>query len=140
MSTTNTRQAPTTSRVWTGWVQFAGVILLVNGIFSVVQGLAAIIGPNTYYAVVEGDLFLFDVTVWGWFNLILGALLIATAFGLFAGASWARTTAIVLVVLSAVIQMLLVPAQPWWALIVIAIDVTIIYALVARGDEIRDGR
>ena len=139
MSTVQPRRAPT-SRAWGGWVQFAGVILLVNGIFSVVQGLAAIIGPDTYYAVVEGDLLLLNVMGWGWFNLILGALLIATAFGLFAEAAWACTTAIVLAVISSVIQMLLIPAQPWWALIVIAIDITIIYALVARGDEIRDRR
>jgi hypothetical protein len=139
MSTAQQRQA-SPSRVWYGWVQFAGVILLVNGIFSVVQGLAAIIGPDTYYAVVKGDLLLLNVMGWGWINLILGALLIATAFGLFAEAAWARTTAIVLAVISSVIQMLLIPAQPWWALIVIAIDITIIYALVARGDEIRDRR
>lgn len=139
MSTDNARRAPT-SRVWSGWVQFAGVILLLNGIFSVIQGLAAIIGPSTYFTVVDGDLFLLDVSGWGWFNLILGALLVAAAFGLFAGASWARITAVVLAVISSIIQMLLIPAQPWWALIVIAINITIIYALVARGAEIREGR
>lgn len=137
MSTASTSQ-PT--RVWAGWVRFAGVILLVNGIFSGIQGLAALIGPDTYYAVVSGDLFLFNVAGWGWFNLAIGVLLIATAIGLFTEAGWARVTAIVLAVISSVIQLLLVPVQPWWALIVIAINITVIYALVARGDEIREGR
>ncbi|WP_442860493.1 DUF7144 family membrane protein [Arthrobacter sp. zg-Y820] len=30
---------------------------------------------------------------------------------------------------------MLVPVQPWWSLIVIAIDVLILYALVAHGSE-----
>jgi hypothetical protein len=139
MSTAKAQHRPR-SGAWAGWVRFAGVILLVNGIFSVLQGLVAVIGPDTYYAVVEGELFLFNVAGWGWFNLLLGILLIATAFGLFAEQNWARITAIVLAVISAVVQMLLVPVQPWWAVIVIAIDMTIIYALVARGDELRESR
>jgi hypothetical protein len=133
-SDSQNRDVPTRAA---GWVQFAGVILLVNGIFSAVQGLAAILKADTYYAVVEGDLWLFDITGWGWFNLFLGALQIATAFGLFAEAGWARVVAIVLGVISSIVQMILLPLQPWWALIVIAINITIIYALVVRGDELR---
>lgn len=132
-----TRAKPT---VWAGWVQFAAVILLLNGLFSVVQGLVAVIGPSTYFTVVEGSVFLFDASGWGWWNLIIGALLILTSIALFREASWARVVAIVLAVISAVVQMMVLPSQPWWALIVIAIDVTIIYALVARGAEIKTAR
>lgn len=135
MSTANSTHA--TSSGWTGWVRFAGVILLVNGIFSGIQGLVALIGPNTYYAVSQGSLFVFDATGWGWWNLIIGVLLIVTAFALFAAATWARVAAVVLSIFSAVVQLLLVPAQPWWSFIVIAIDVLIIYALIAHGDEYR---
>ena len=123
-----------------GWVQFAGVILIVNGIFSAIQGFAAIVEADIYYAVVSGDLWLFDLTGWGWFNLILGALQIATAFGLFAEAGWARVVAIILVVISSIVQLILMPLQPWWALIVIAINVIIIYSLIVRGHELRGDR
>ena len=123
-----------------GWIRFAAVILLINGIFSALQGLVALVGPDTYYAVVEGDLFLFNLEGWAWFNLLLGALLIATAFGLFAEAGWARITAIVLAILSSIVQMLLLPLQPWWALIVIVINLMIIHALVVRGEEARERR
>lgn len=134
MSTVNsTPHAPSSG--WTGWARFAGVILLVNGIFSGVQGLVALIGPNTYYAVTQGSLFVFDATGWGWWNLIIGVFLIATAFALFAGATWARIAAVILAIFSAVVQLLLIPAQPWWSVIVISIDVLIIYALIAHGAE-----
>jgi len=128
------------STKWAGMGLFAGVILLVSGIFSALQGLVALIGPNTYYAVSGGGLFLFDVTGWGWSNIIVGVLLALTGVALFAGATWARVVAIVLAVLSAVVQLMLIPAQPWWALLVIAMDVLIIYALTAHGDELRAER
>lgn len=134
MSTVN---QPVSSSGWTDWIRFAGVILLVNGIFSVVQALIALIGSDTYYAVVEGTLFLFDVTGWGWWNLFIGAFLILTAFGLFASATWARVVGVILAVLSALVQLMLVPVQPWWSMIVIAIDVLVLYALVAHGGERR---
>jgi hypothetical protein len=125
---------------WTGWVVFAGVILLTSGIFSVVQALVALIGPDAYYVVAGGSLFLFDVAGWGWWNLIIGALMIIVGLALFAGQTWARIVAVVLAILSAVGQLLLIPAQPWWSLIIIAIDVLIIYALIVHGREMREER
>lgn len=121
---------------WTGWIVFAGVILMVSGIFSAVQGLVAVIGPDAYYVLSSGSLWLLDVSGWGWWNLIIGILLILTALALFAGQTWARVVAIVLVIISAVGQLLLVPAQPWWSLILIGIDVLILYALIVHGREL----
>ncbi|MGC5171383.1 DUF7144 family membrane protein [Micromonospora sp. DT81.3] len=123
---------------WVGWGIFAGVILLVSGFFSVIQGIVALVGPDTYFALAGGSLFLFDVQGWGWWNIILGALLVLTGAALLAGQTWARVIAVILAVLSAVIQLLLIPAQPWWSFIVIAIDVLIIYALTVHGREMRE--
>lgn len=123
---------------WVGWGIFAAVILLVSGIFSVVQGLVAVIGPNAYFAVVDGTLFLLDVAGWGWWNIIIGAGLILTSVALFSGQTWARVVAVILAILSAVGQLMLIPVQPWWAMIVIAVDILVIYALTAHGEELRD--
>lgn len=123
---------------WTGWVVFAGVILLISGIFNAVQGLVALIGPNSYYVATEESLWIFDVNGWGWWNLIVGVLLMLTAFALFAGQTWARIVAVILVILNAIGQLLLVPAQPWWSFILIAIDVLVVYALIVHGRELRE--
>jgi hypothetical protein len=56
---------------------------------------------------------------------------------LLAGATWARAVAVVLAALSAIGQLFLIPAQPWWSVIIIAIDVLIIYAVTAHGREVR---
>ena len=140
MSTANSTRSSTTS-AWSGWVTFAAVFLLVSGIFSVIQGLVALIGPNTYYVLTGGgDLWLFDVAGWGWWNLIVGALLVLTGLALFTRATWARVVAVILAIISAVVQMLLVPAQPWWSFMVIALDMVVIYALIAHGDEMAEPR
>jgi hypothetical protein len=123
---------------WTGWVIFAGVILLISGIFSIVQGIVAVVGPNSYYVVTEGSLFLFDVAGWGWWNIIIGVLLSLTAVALMAGQTWARVVAVILVIISAIGQLLLIPAQPWWSIIVIAIEILVIYALIVHGRELRE--
>ena len=60
---------PVASTGWTGWVSFAGVILIINGVFSGLQGLVALTGPDTYYMATQGTLFLFDAKGWGWWNL-----------------------------------------------------------------------
>ena len=136
MSTVKSNTPRTTG--WVAWGWFAAIVLLIAGTFSAIQGLVAIIGPSTYYVATEGQLVVFDVTGWGWWNLIVGILLILTGIALFAGQTWARVVAIILAALSAIGQMLLLPAQPWWAIIVIAIDILVIYALTAHGHEFRN--
>ena len=121
---------------WVGWIGFAGIILILNGIFSAVQGMVALIGPNSYYVVGEDGLFLFNVAGWGWWNILVGLLLVFTGIALFVGATWARVVAIILAALSAIGQLLLVPAQPWWSILVIAINILVIYAISAHGREV----
>ena len=123
---------------WTGWVVFAGVILVTNGFFNILQGIMAVIGPDTYYAAGAGSLWLLDVNGWGWWNIIIGALIALTGAALLGGQTWARVVAVILAVLSAIGHMILLPAQPWWSLIVIAIDVLVIYAITVHGREMRD--
>ena len=139
MSKSSIARHPGASTGWTGWVTFAGVILIINGVFSGLQGLVALTGPDTYYLSTPGALFIFDAKGWGWWNVALGVFLILTAVALFSGATWARIAAVVVAGVSAVVQLMLIPAQPWWSITVIAIDVLIIYAITAHGDELRSG-
>lgn len=122
---------------WVGWVRFAAVIVIISGIFSLLQGIVAVVGPNTYFVVANGSLFLFDAAGWGWWNIVIGALLVLVGFALLAGQVWARLVAVLLAIFSASVQLLLIPAQPWWAAIVIAVDVLVVYAIVAHGQELK---
>lgn len=112
----------------------AGVLLAAAGILSILQGISAIakddlfvVGPEYIYSL--------DVTGWGWIHLIVGVLVVLTAIGLFGGATWARATAIVLAGLSIVANFLWLPYYPWWAVLVIALDILVIWAVAtwSRG-------
>lgn len=127
-----------TTTAWLGVDVFAGMVILLSGFFSGFQGLVALIGPSTYYATVSGSLFIFNVNGWGWWNLIVGVVFVITGISLLTGAGWARIAAIILAIISAVGQLFLIPVQPWWAVIVIAVDVLIIYALTVHGGQLRD--
>jgi hypothetical protein len=116
-----------------GWGRFAALVVLLSGLFNVLQGIVGIFAPDPYYVVAHGSLFLFDISGWGWWNLIIGILGVITSGGLFAGQMWARVVAVILAILSALGQLFLIPAQPWWSAIVIAMDVLVIYAVTTHG-------
>ncbi|GAA3641809.1 membrane protein [Microbacterium awajiense] len=122
---------------WVGWGYFAATVLLIAGIFDTIQGFVAILAPDSAYFVLDGTLFVFDLQGWGWWTLLIGLLLVLVAIALFLGATWARVVAVILAILSAVGHLFTIPAQPWWSLIVIALDVLIIYALTVHGREMK---
>ena len=85
---------------WVGWAVFGGIVVIIVGVFNALLGLAAVIGPDSaYFANTEtGALWLFDVAGWGWWHLLVGLALAAVGVFVLRGASWARITAVVLVV------------------------------------------
>ncbi|MFE5410759.1 hypothetical protein [Microbacterium sp. NPDC056569] len=121
---------------WAGWGVFAAVVLIVGGTIDAFHGLQALIGPDTAYFLGQEALFSIDIQSWGWWHLIVGALLILVGVFLLLGAKWARVTAIVLVAINAIGQLSLISVQPWLSLALLAIDVVVIYALTVHGREI----
>ena len=74
---------------WTGWIAFAGLLMVLIGSIDVFQGLIAIIRDN-YYAVTPSQIIVFDLTTWGWLTLLWGIVILCAGFGLLSGAGWAR--------------------------------------------------
>ena len=123
---------------WVGWGWFAAIVIIIAGVFDALYGLVAILMPqSSYFVVAEGGLFLFDVSGWGWWHLILGEALVILALALITGATWARVVAIILVAVNALGQLALLPVQPWWSLIVLTLDILVIYALTVHGRELK---
>jgi hypothetical protein len=111
-----------------GGTVFAGVMLILVGIFQALAGLVAII-DDQFYVVGRNYTFELDVTGWGWIHLIAGALVAVTGFAIFSGATWARIVGIVLALLSAIANFAFIPYYPWWSLLMIALAVWAIWAL-----------
>jgi hypothetical protein len=114
-----------------GWIAFAGVVLIIVGSLDALWGLAAILNNEIVVVGGQGAL-IFDITAWGWIHLILGGILAATGYGLLSGNSAARVAAIFFVAVNAVAQIVWFPAAPLWAFLMIILDVTIIYQLTTH--------
>ena len=120
----------------TGAVLFAGILMIVIGIFQAVQGLAAIF-ENEFYVATENYFLEFDVTAWGWIHLIIGALVIFAGYSLMAGRTFGRILGLILATLSAIANFFFIPYYPFWSLLMIALAVWVIWALTSRWGEVR---
>ena len=118
----------------TGGAVFAGVLMILGGVLWALEGLAGVI-KGSYFVHPQNYYIDIDPTAWGWAHLILGVLVLLAGFGVISGAVWARTVGIVLVSLSVIVNFLFLPYQPFWAIIVILIDVWIIRSLIVHGRQ-----
>ncbi|MET9918343.1 hypothetical protein ACFV1C_35955 [Streptomyces sp. NPDC059605] len=121
--------APEDSNPWAaGGTMFAGVLLLVDGAFGVIKGVAGIASDDVYTRI-GNYTFEFSVTAWGWIHLVLGIVLGLVGWGILRGALWARATGVVIAAINLIVNFVWLPYQPIWAIISIAIDTFVIWAL-----------
>jgi hypothetical protein len=129
---------PTEVSGWAGWIGFAGVMMVMLGVFHIIQGLVALF-QDEYFLVGQSGLTVHvDYTTWGWIHLIGGIVVVASGIGLFTGRYWARTVAVLLAMVSAVVNISFLAAYPIWSTIMIAIDILVIWALMVHGSELRE--
>lgn len=137
-STTPSPGARGTS-AWVGWIAFAGVIMVMLGMFHVIEGIVAL-AQDEYFKASPSRLVLnIDYTAWGWIHLVGGAVVVVAGVGVFAGQVWARAVGTVVAVLSAVVNLAFLAAYPLWSTLMIALAVVVIMALTVHGSEIKAG-
>ncbi|WP_245718153.1 DUF7144 family membrane protein [Nocardia miyunensis] len=115
----------------------AAALLIVAGVVQILEGISAVeaddivvVGPQYSYR--------WSTTGWGVVHIVIGALLVLVAAALLAGQTWARVTAIVFASVSIVANFLWLPHNPWWSILVIALDAFLIWAVATwdRGTAI----
>ena len=132
-SSTTARDAGGYREEGSGWVLFAGIMILTVGILNVIYGIAAI-GDSRFF-VADTTFILSGLNTWGWVMLVLGALQLLAAFSIWSGGGYGRWFGIVCAMANAVAAMLAIPAYPFWSLAIIAIDILVIYGLAAYGGD-----
>jgi len=60
---------------------------------------------------------------------------VAVGLAILMGQSWAMVAGIIMATLSLLMQFLFIPWAPFWAMVIIAVDIFIIWALAARLGE-----
>jgi hypothetical protein len=126
-----------TSGTAVGFIMFAAIMMIMVGVFEALQGLIALF-ENEFYVATRNYTFQFDATTWGWIHLLLGLLVAFAGYGLLSGKTWARLVAITLAALSATANFLFIPYYPFWALLLVTLDIFVIWAITAHGGELRD--
>ena len=121
---------------WTGWIGFAGLLMIIIGALDFFEGLIAVIRGD-YYAVTANQIVVVDLTAWGWILMIWGVVLLLAGFGLLSGATWARWFSIVVISLNIIAQLGFVGSAqyPLWALTVLTLSIVVLYALIVRWND-----
>lgn len=99
---------------------FEGLALIVRGTFYV--------QPANYWIST-------GASTWGWWHLIVSLIVLAAGFGVMSGAAWARWLGIIFVSIQALTNFLFIPAQPFWAITLILIDLWIIHSRFVHRRE-----
>jgi len=118
-------------RTGSGWLTFAGIILIVVGFLDVIDGLWALDRADTR---VNTLLYADKLGGWGWFYLILGIVLVLTGIGVFYAAQWARWLGIIVASISIVSNALWFFTFPVQSLILMFLASLVVYGLVVYGE------
>jgi hypothetical protein len=116
----------------TGWVTFAGIVLIVGAVANLFWGLAAL-DKATFLE--ESGLLYSTLDTWAWIALGWSALLLIGGIALLARVKWGPVMGIVLASISCVFWLFTMPVLSMMALTVILIDVFVIYGLAVHAKQ-----
>jgi len=114
----------------TGWTVLAAALMFFGGIMAILEGIAAI-ARDGVIVVTHQYAYTLSTRSWGWIHLVLGAIIALAGLALFTGAVWARVVGIAVAGLGMIANFLWLPYYPFWAVLLIAVDIFIIWALCA---------
>jgi hypothetical protein len=118
----------TTSARHRGMTTFAAIGATMIGIWHVVSGIAGITSDDRVETLNEA-LFGIDITIFGWFWLVIGAVQLFTAVLIFQRNPWGRVIGMVWAAVSGTMALFVIYQAPIWALVVLGMNVLIIRAL-----------
>jgi hypothetical protein len=113
------------------WLDFAGVLLILVGIFNIIDGISAI--SDSKYL---NDHVLFsNLHAWGWFFLAMGVLQLFAGYFVMKGAGWAAFVGIATAFVNAISQLSSSDTFVFWSVTIVVTDVLVIYGLVKYGGD-----
>jgi hypothetical protein len=121
---------------WTGWVTFAALFLMFEGVINFFYGLGALFNAQ-WFVYGSGTAYLVDISSWGWWMLIMSAVLVLSGILLMAGSAFGRAMGALFATLSLLVNISIFTVAPIWSTIAIILDVMVIYAILAHGGEMK---
>ena len=122
-----------------GWLTFAGVLLIVTGIMRIIDSIWAFSYDGTLVDKLHGALLGHSLTTYAVIWLIVGITSVVTGYMVTRpgslSAEMSRRAGMAVAGFNALLAMTWMPYYPVWALLYIAIGLVVIYALVVYFDE-----
>jgi hypothetical protein len=122
---------------WVGWVAFAGIYMVIVGIFEMITGFVSLF-KNDIYLVGRTATWFFDFSTWGWIHMLLGLIVLLVGLAILAGQTWGRVVGVIMIVVSLIATFAFLPIYPLWSIIILVVDALVLYALVAHGAEMKE--
>ena len=119
----------------TGWVTFAGVVALVVGAYNALSGIGALADDDTVAAQATKVLYGIDLTLWGWFWLIVGGIQLLAGVLILQRSEWGRWLGITIAAVGATITVFVIFVFPLWAIAVLTLEALVLFALLAHPEE-----
>ena len=114
-----------------GWLMFAGAMVMIAGILNIIYGISGISNANWLEA--NSDYVFSNLKTWGWIVLIVGILQVTAAFSIWVGHEYGRWVGMMSAGLNSIVMLMFIPAYPFGALAVFALDILVIYGLATYG-------
>jgi magnesium-transporting ATPase (P-type) len=115
----------------TGWMLFAAVMLAIIATFNFIDGVAAV--SNSKFYVANAEFVFSNLNTWGWILIALSVIQAVVVTGIVLEWRGFRWGGVAIAGLNSIVQLLFMPAYPLWGLSLFALNVLVIYALVAYG-------
>ncbi|MGA9858523.1 MAG: hypothetical protein WBQ18_11720 [Solirubrobacteraceae bacterium] len=121
-----------------GWISFAGVLLVMLGTLNFIEGIAAI--GNAHFFAANGHYIAGSLNTWGWVVMLVGIFEWVIGLGVFAKNQFSRWAGVAILGINAIVQLMMIPAYPFWSLSIFTLDILAIYGLVAYGQRLSSSR
>ena len=115
-----------------GWIVFAATIFAVAATLNVIWGIAALANSGFFVAGAHYIL-LTNLHTWGWIAIGFGAVEFLAALSIWRGGAFGRWFGIFVAALATVAALMMMPAYPFWSLVLVAINILVMYGLAAYG-------
>jgi len=114
-----------------GWIGFAGIMLIIVGALNIVNGLWALDHKATVPALLYED----KLETWGWIVLIWGIIVVLAGFLVFSRNQFGRWIGIIAASIAMIVNMTWIFAFPIAALVEVFLSALVLYALVVYGGK-----
>ncbi len=116
-----------------GWIVFAAIVLGVAGVMRIFDAIWAFRYHGVLPQHLEDAIFGTSLKTYGWVYLVVGVLLILSAFAVMSRSQIGIWVGVVFAAIASISAIWWMPYYPIWSLTYVGLGVLVIYALIAHG-------